>query len=309
MKPLIIGSRGSRLAQWQSNFIKEEIQKANPGVPVEIAVIKTTGDKISETALGGFSGTGKGIFVKEIEEALLRGEVDLAVHSLKDVPTDLAPEFTLAAIPARADVRDALVAAPGIKSWEELPVGAALGTSSLRRTVQLRSLRKDFTVHVLRGNVDTRIRKREELGLDGVILAAAGLKRLGLEQHVSCFFSADLLVPAVGQGALAIETRANDQQVLEAVAPLEDSQTRACTNAERVFLARMGGGCQVPMGAHAQITSGRARFTAIVASPTRGEILRYTSEGDPTRFLPLAEETADYLLSHGADRILKELGL
>ena len=309
MKPLVIGSRGSRLALWQSNFIKEEIQKANSKLQVEIAVIKTTGDKISETAVGGFSGTGKGIFVKEIEEALLRGEVDLAVHSLKDVPTELASDFTLAAIPARADVRDALVAGPGIRNWEELPVGATLGTSSLRRTVQLKSLRKDFIVQVLRGNVDTRIRKRTELGLDGVILAAAGLKRLGLEQHVSCFFPADVLVPAVGQGALAIETRTQDLRVLRAVAPLEDPATRACTKAERVFLARMGGGCQVPMGAHAEITNQTARFTALVASPARGEILRHALEGDPACLDELAEETAEYLLSHGGDRILKELEL
>lgn len=309
MKPLIIGSRGSRLALWQSNFIKEEIQKANPGLTVEIAVIKTTGDKISETALGGFSGTGKGIFVKEIEEALLRGEVDLAVHSLKDVPTELASDFALGAIPARADVRDALVAGPDIKSWEDLPRGATLGTSSLRRTVQLKSLRKDFTVQVLRGNVDTRIRKRTELGLNGVILAAAGLTRLGLEEHVSCYFPADVLVPAVGQGALAIETRAGDQRVLDAIAPLDDPNTRACTDAERVFLSRMGGGCQVPMGAHAEITDGTGRFTALVASPSRGEIVRRTSEGEPARLVQLAEETADYLLSHGADRILKELEL
>lgn len=309
MKPLIIGSRGSRLALWQSNFIKAEIQKANPTLPVEIAVIKTTGDKISETALGGFSGAGKGIFVKEIEEALQRGEVDLAVHSLKDVPTELAQDFTLAAIPARADVRDALVAGPDIRNWVDLPAGATLGTSSLRRTVQLKSMRKDFTVQVLRGNVDTRIRKRTELGLDGVILAAAGLKRLGLDEHVSCFFPADVLVPAVGQGALAIETRADDARVLDAVAPLEDAKTRACTDAERVFLARMGGGCQVPMGAHAEITNSTARFTALVASPSRGEILRHTSEGDQKRLPELAQETADYLLSHGADRILKELEL
>jgi hydroxymethylbilane synthase len=276
---------------------------------VEIVVIKTTGDKISETALGGFSGTGKGIFVKEIEEALLRGEVDLAVHSLKDVPTDLAPEFALAAIPRRADVRDALVAGPEIKRWEDLPPGATLGTSSLRRTVQLRTLRKDFNIQVLRGNVDTRIRKRTELGLDGVILAAAGLKRLGLEQHASCFFPADVIVPAVGQGALAVETRAEDRRVEEAVAPLEDSETRACTDAERVFLALMGGGCQVPMGAHAQIVDGTACFTAFVASPTGGELLRHRSEGDPARLRELAEQTAEYLLLHGADRILKELEL
>jgi hydroxymethylbilane synthase len=307
MKPLIIGSRGSRLALWQSNFIKDELRKANSQQPVEIAVIRTTGDKISETALGGFSGTGKGIFVKEIEEALLRGEVDLAVHSLKDVPTDLAADFSLGAIPRRADVRDALVAGPDVTSWEKLPIGAVLGTSSLRRTVQLKALRKDFVVQELRGNVDTRIRKRTELGLDAVILAAAGLKRLGLDQCVSCFFPADVLLPAVGQGALAIETRAQDNRVLKAVAPLEDPKTRACTAAERVFLARMGGGCQVPMGAYAQITDQTARFSALVASPSRGEILRHTCEGNPASLRELAEKTAEYLLSHGADRILEEL--
>lgn len=309
MKPLIIGSRGSRLALWQSNFIKAELQKAHPGLPVEIAIIKTTGDKISETALGGFSGTGKGIFVKEIEEGLLRGEVDLAVHSLKDVPTELAPDFSLAAIPARTDVRDALVAGPDIKRWADLRVGATLGTSSLRRTVQVKSLRRDFAVQVLRGNVDTRIRKRTELGLDGVILAAAGLKRLGLEQHVSCYFPADILVPAVGQGALAVETRSADQRVLSAVAPLEDPETRACTDAERTFLARMGGGCQMPMGAHASVADGTAFFTALVASPATDNILRHTVAGRPDRLTALALETAEYLLSHGADRILKELEL
>ncbi|MFB3906081.1 MAG: hydroxymethylbilane synthase [Acidobacteriota bacterium] len=309
MKPLIIGSRGSRLALWQSNFVKAEIEKANPELTVEIVVIKTTGDKISETALRDFSGTGKGIFVKEIEEALRRGEVDLAVHSLKDVPTDLPADFTLAAIPARADIRDALVAGAGIGSWEDLPAGATLGTSSLRRTVQLKSLRKDFKVQVLRGNVDTRLRKRTELGLDGVVLAAAGLNRLGLEQHVSCFFPPEVLVPAVGQGALAIETRAEDRRVTDAVAPLEDPQTRACTDAERLFLARMGGGCQVPMGAYGEVRSSTARFTALVASPTRDQILRHNWEGDPAQLQQAALETADYLLSHGADRILEELAL
>ncbi|RPI26816.1 MAG: hydroxymethylbilane synthase, partial [Acidobacteria bacterium] len=258
---------------------------------------------------GGLSGTGKGIFVKEIEDSLLRGEVDLAVHSLKDVPTDLAPDFVLAAIPRRADVRDALVAGPDIKRWEDLPPQATLGTSSLRRTVQLKLLRKDFKVQVLRGNVDTRIRKRTELGLDGVILAAAGLRRLGLDEHVSCFFPPDVLVPAIGQGALAIETRAGDQRLLAAVAPLEDPATRACTEAERLFLRAMGGGCQVPMGAYAAIVNGQARFTALVASPFRDEILRHTASGDPRSLTKLAEEAVSHLLSRGADRILKELQL
>ncbi|HXK60738.1 MAG TPA: hydroxymethylbilane synthase [Acidobacteriota bacterium] len=307
MKPLIIGSRGSRLALWQSNFIREGIQRKYPDLQVEIAIIKTTGDKISETGLGGLSGTGKGVFIKEIEEALLREDVDLAVHSLKDVPTELAPQFTLAAIPPRADVRDALVAEPNLASWQDLPPGARLGTSSLRRTVQLRLLRKDFEIHTLRGNVDTRIRKRIELGLDGVVLAAAGLARLGLERHVACFFPPELMVPAVGQGALAVETRTDDERVRAAVAHLDDPATRLCTDAERLFLKRMGGGCQVPMGAHAEIKNGTARFTALLASPTGADVIRHTYEGKPAHLPELAEKTVEYLLSHGAERILKEI--
>ena len=250
---LIIGSRGSKLALWQAKFVKAELQRTTPGLDVTIRIIKTTGDKISETALGGFSGTGKGLFVKEIEEALLAREVDLAVHSLKDVPTELAPEFTLSAIMERADVRDALVTGNGPGDWRTLPAGARLGTSSLRRTVQLKSLRQDFEIEVIRGNVDTRLRKQKELGLAGVILAAAGLKRLGLADHISYLFPPDEMVPAIGQGALAIETRAGDDTIGERVHKLEHPATRVCVEAERVFLKRMGGGCQVPMGAHGRL--------------------------------------------------------
>jgi hydroxymethylbilane synthase len=309
MKPLIIGSRGSRLALWQSNFIREEIRNAHPGIEVEILVIKTTGDKISESSLGGFSGTGKGIFIKEIEEALLAGEVDLAVHSLKDVPTDLAPEFALGAIPPRGDVRDALVAGSRLSRWEDFPARGTLGTSSLRRSVQLKSLQKDLQIQVLRGNVDTRLRKRIELGLDGIVLAAAGLKRLGFEDQISYLFPPDVVVPAVGQGALAIEARAGDGTVLSVLSPLEHPETRSCVQAERTFLKLLGGGCQVPMGALAEIVDGTSRFTAVVANPNREQIIRYASEGQPEALPEMASAAAEYLMAHGAAQIMRELEL
>jgi hydroxymethylbilane synthase len=307
MRRLVIGSRGSQLALWQSNHIQSELQRLNPLLSIEIVVIKTTGDKISEGALGGFSGASKGIFVKEIEAALLNHEVDLAVHSLKDVPTDLTADFTIAAIPSRADARDALVADPHVHNWTELPPKAKLGTSSLRRTVQLKALRKDFQIITLRGNVDTRLRKRREHELDAVVLAAAGLKRLGFENQISCLFPPDILVPAVGQGALAIEARAGDDVILRILSRLDDILTRACVEAERVFLKRMGGGCQVPMGAHATIDGDRARFSALVASPVRDEILRSVRQGEAAQIQRLAHEAADDLLSRGAERILQEV--
>jgi len=309
MKRLVIGSRGSQLALWQSNYIQSELQRLNPQLSVEILVIKTTGDKISESALGGLSGTDKGIFVKEIEEALRLREVDLAVHSLKDLPTELAPDFTIAAIPARADVRDALVAGPGVGHWDQLRPDARIGTSSLRRTVQLRSLCKDFRVEPLRGNVDTRLRKRREQGLDAVVLAAAGLSRLGFASQISYLFPPEVMLPAVGQGALAIETRAGDELVIRDLARLEEPTTRACVNAERAFLKRMGGGCQTPMGAYASVRDGRGHFSAVVADPAGEKMLRGASEGEATALERLALETADDLLARGADRILREVQL
>ncbi len=304
-----IGSRGSKLALWQAQFVRAELERTTPGLEVTIRIIKTTGDKISETALGAFSGTGKGLFVKEIEEALLAREVDLAVHSLKDVPTELSPEFTLSAIMERADVRDALVTGHGEGDWRILPNGARLGTSSLRRTVQLKSLRSDFEIEVIRGNVDTRLRKQRELNLAGVILAAAGLKRLGLEAQISYIFPPGEMVPAIGQGALAIETRADDGPISNLTAKLEHSPTRICVEAERAFLKRMGGGCQVPMGAHGWLDGDGAHFTALVASPTRAEILRESLSGPAGTLTEMALTCSEKLLARGADRILKELEL
>ena len=306
MRQIVIGSRGSRLALRQSESVQREIQKHRSDLAVHIEVIKTSGDKISHAALTKIGST-KGLFVKEIEEALLQGEIDLAVHSLKDVPTTLPEGLCLGAILKRADARDALVSKRPISSPEEWPEQLKLGTSSLRRSVQLQLLHPDLSIVALRGNVESRLRKAEQPGLDGVVLAAAGLKRLGLETKITYFFSLEEMVPAVGQGVLAVEIRSHDKLFQQLVAPLEHSLTRQCAEAERGFLHRMGGGCQVPMGAHALIQDGQGRFSAFVASPSRKSFIRKVASGKAKELQNMALETADYLLSRGADAFLKEL--
>ena len=306
MRPLIIGSRGSRLALRQSRYVQKEIEKHRPAATVLVEVVRTSGDKISETALAKI-GSAKGLFVKEIEEALRQKRVDLAVHSLKDVPTELPPDLCLGAVPRREDPRDALVADRSISSLQELPAGARLATSSLRRAVQLRHLRPDLKIEPMRGNVDTRIRKMREQGFDGVVLARAGLRRLGLEDKISYVFPLHEMLPAISQGALAIEIRRDDTLVEKAITPLEDPMSRRCTDAERLFLSRMGGGCQVPMAAHARLVDGEARFDAFVASPVRGKLIRRVLRGRPSQLDDLALQSADYLLSHGGAEMLKEL--
>ena len=305
MRPLIIGSRGSRLALWQSQYVQKEIEKHRPATTALIEVIRTSGDKISDTALAKMGST-KGLFVKEIEEALLQKRVDLAVHSLKDLPTELPRGLCLGAVPRREDPRDALVANRSISSLQELPAGARLATNSLRRAVQLRHLRPDLKIEPMRGNVDTRIRKMQEQGLDGVVLARAGLKRLGLEEKISYVFPLHEMLPAISQGALAIEIRRDDPLVQEAITPLEHLMSRRHTNAERLFLSRMGGGCQVPMAAYASLVDGDARFEAFVASPIRGKLIRKVLWGSLSELDDLALQSADYLLSHGGARMLKE---
>ena len=252
MATLRIGSRGSQLALWQANHVADLLRRQ--GHAVEIEIIKTTGDKITDVALAKV-GT-KGMFTKEIEEALAEGRVDLAVHSLKDVPTELAPEFTLAAIMQREDPRDAFISVKHAR-LEDLPQGAKVGTSSLRRQCQLKALRQDLEIFPLRGNVDTRLRKLESGEYDAIILAAAGVRRLGLETNVRSRISADIMCPAVGQGALAIETRRSDQQTKALLAFLNDSDTHAAIECERALLGSLGGGCQVPIGAYAEIRGGR----------------------------------------------------
>lgn len=306
MRQIVIGSRGSQLALWQSAYISEEIKKCRSSLKVKIEVVRTSGDKMSETALAKISST-KGLFVKEIEEALLEGKVDLAVHSLKDLPTDLPEGLCLGAIPRREDPRDVLVREEEISSLDELPHAAKLATSSLRRTVQLGQLRPDINVQPLRGNIDTRIRKMSERGLDGIVLAAAGLKRLGLEKKIAYVFPIREMLPAISQGALAIEIRADDRLAQEVIAPLENTLTRRCTQAERLFLRKMGGGCQVPLGAYATVEDGAATFEAFVASAQRRKFIRKISRGLEQELDDLALETADYLLSHGGKEMLEEV--
>jgi hydroxymethylbilane synthase len=300
MAKLKIGSRGSQLALWQANHVATLLR--DQGHTVEIEVIKTTGDKITSVALAKV-GT-KGMFTKEIEDALHDHRVDLAVHSLKDVPTDLADEFELAAIMKREDPRDAFISV-NFSSLEELPQGAKVGTSSLRRQCQLKAVRPDLEVFPLRGNVDTRLRKLESGEYDAIILAAAGVHRLGLDQHVRSRISADIMCPAVGQGALAIEIRRGDQQTKTLLAFLDDADTHAAIECERALLGSMGGGCQVPIGAYAEKRADRLFLRAMVGRPDGSEILREQAEGNDG--VKLGRETAQTLLRRGGEKILNDV--
>ncbi len=305
MKALRIGSRGSKLALWQARHVRSLLEQRHPGLEVSIQVIKTTGDKLTAVALAQI-GDGKGVFVKEIEEALLAGEIDLAVHSLKDMPTELPQGLTLGAIPPREDPRDVLIGPQRFERLEDLPQGARVATGSLRRRVQLAHWRPDVEVLPIRGNVDTRIRKMEEQGLEGVVLAAAGINRLGLRERLSYVFTLEEMVPAVGQGALAIEVREEDESTRALLAPLEDEAARRCVQAEREFLERMGGGCQVPMGAHARLEPPGAIFSAFVASPTNGKLVRRRLEGEADELLEFSRRASGDLLEAGAREMLEE---
>ena len=300
MARLRIGSRGSELALWQAQHISDLLSAR--GHAVEIEIIKTTGDKITDVALAKV-GT-KGMFTKEIEEALVENQVDLAVHSLKDLPTELAADFEIAAIPIREDARDVFCSAK-FASIDALPQGADVGTSSLRRQAQLKAIRADLQIHPLRGNVDTRLRKLESGDYDAIILAAAGLNRLGKTQLVRQVIAVDVMTPAAGQGALAIEIRRGDGATRSLLAFLEDASARATTTCERALLNKLGGGCQVPIGAFAEIEGRRIRLNALVADPDGSKVLRETREGDdPAR---LGEEVGEILLRRGGDVILEEV--
>jgi hydroxymethylbilane synthase len=297
---LRIGSRGSQLALWQANHVKTLLEAR--GHKVEIDIIRTTGDRITDVALAEV-GT-KGMFTKEIEEALAENRIDLAVHSLKDLPTDLPHGFEIAAIPEREDARDAFCSQK-YASIGELPNQARVGTSSLRRQAQMKALRPDLDVHPLRGNVDTRLRKLEAGEYDAVILAAAGLNRLKKRECIRQLLAANLICPAAGQGALAIEIRKDDLVVRQHVAFLDDDAARSTTACERALLNRMGGGCQVPIGAFAELINGRLHLEAIVARPDGTRALRESGVGDdPVR---LGEAVGEALLRRGGDAILQEV--
>jgi len=297
---LRIGSRGSQLALWQANHISALLHAR--GHEVEIEIIKTTGDKITDVALAKV-GT-KGMFTKEIDEALAEGRVDLAVHSLKDLPTAVSAGFEIAAITQRENPRDVFCSRK-YKSIDELPHGARIGTSSLRRQAQLKAVRPDLEVHSLRGNVDTRLRKLEAGEYDAVILAAAGLNRLGKTELVRQVISAEIMCPAAGQGALAIEIRADDPGTRQLLAFLDDTTARATTTCERALLNKLGGGCQVPIGAFAEVRDGQLHLDAIVARPDGTKLLRESQDGsDPVR---LGEAVGEALLRRGGDAILEEV--
>jgi hydroxymethylbilane synthase len=300
MAGLRIGSRGSQLALWQANHISGLLSAR--GHKVEIEIIHTTGDKITDVALAKV-GT-KGMFTKEIEEALAAGQVDLAVHSLKDLPTELPAGFEIAAITQREDPRDAFCSRRYSKI-EDLPQTSRVGTSSLRRQAQLKAIRPDLDIHPLRGNVDTRLRKLEQGEYDAIILAAAGLKRLGKTELVKQIIAADVMCPAAGQGALAIEIRKDDAATRELLTFFDDPAARAATTCERALLNRLGGGCQVPIGAFAEVQSDKLHLDSIVADPDGSKLLRDSRDGsieDPEK---VGNDAGAVLLARGGDKILE----
>lgn len=300
---LRIGTRRSALALWQANHVAALLRSREPGLEVELVEIVTKGDKILDSPLAKVGG--KGLFVKEIEEQLLDGRVDLAVHSLKDMPAELPEGLVLGCVPEREDPRDAFVSAK-YERLEDLPPGARLGTSSLRRAAQLKAWRQDLEIVSIRGNVQTRIRRIDE-ELDGGILAAAGLKRLGLEARIREIIGTDRMLPAVGQGALAIEIRDGDGPVGARVGALEDRQTRFAVACERAFLRRLGGGCQVPIAAYATVDGDRLSFRGLVAEPDGTRILTYQ---DTITFESIADVeglgtlAAERVITQGAAELL-----
>jgi hydroxymethylbilane synthase len=297
---LRIGSRGSQLALWQANHISALLHAR--GHAVEIEIIHTTGDKITDVPLAQV-GLGKGIFTKEIEEALAAGRVDLAVHSLKDLPTELSPGFEIAAITERENPRDAFCSRQ-YSRIEDLPQGARVGTSSLRRQAQLKAIRPDLDIHPLRGNVDTRLRKLEQGEYDAIILASAGLKRLGKTELMKYVIPAETMCPAAGQGALGIEIREGDTTTREKLKFLDDPAARTATTCERALLNRLGGGCQVPIGALAELRNGRLQLEAIVADPDGTKVLRESRAGSIDSPEELGNEVGEALLRRGGDEIL-----
>jgi len=298
-----IATRRSPLAKWQANHVADLLRAREPGLEIRLHELVTKGDKILDVALASVGG--KGLFVKEIEDALLARDAEIAVHSMKDLPAVLADGLVVGAVPVREDPRDALCS-PRHKIWSALPKGAKVGTSSLRRAAQLKALRPDLQIEMVRGNVETRLRKASE-GLDAVVLAYAGLRRLGLAEHATQVFSPEEMLPAVAQGALALEARADDRATLARLAPLDDADTRCRVEAERGLLRRLEGGCQVPIAAHATVQGGRVSLRALVASLDGARIVRGERSGSTADARALGEALGEELLGKGAGEILKEL--
>ena len=295
---IVIGSRGSKLALWQAEHISGALRSL--GEETRIEIIKTSGDKIQDVPLA--QAGGKGLFTKEIDEALLRGAIDLAVHSMKDVPTELPPGLAITAIPEREEPRDALIGC----TLAELRDGARIGTSSLRRSSQLHALNPRLSVEMLRGNVDTRLRKLDQGQYDAIVLAAAGLRRLGWQDRIRELIPAEVMCPAVGQGALAIETRDDGGPATQVALKLDHPETHTAVTAERAMLAVLGGGCQVPIGGYAFLEKGVIHMRAIVASPDGARVVRAELSGvDPSR---TGASLGRNLLEQGAEEILRAVG-
>ena len=303
-KEIRIGTRASALALWQAEWVKAELEKKYPGMAVSLTKIKTTGDKILDVPLAQVGG--KGLFVKEIEEAMLANEIDIAVHSMKDVPTHFPDGLHLSCITKREDARDALLTRNNVK-FKDLPQGATIGTSSLRRQAQLMSVRPDFKIAQLRGNVDTRLRKLKEGQFDAIILAAAGVRRLGLTENVSEYIDPSISLPAIGQGALGIECRVDDRELNDLIAFFNDQDTRTCVTGERALLRRLEGGCQVPIACYGQMMNGKLHLIGLVGSVDGKRIIKDTIEGEADKAEKLGVTLAEKLLSKGADVILREV--
>lgn len=303
-KQIRIGTRASALALWQAEWVKSELEKKYPGTSVTLTKIKTTGDKILDVPLAKVGG--KGLFVKEIEEAMLENEIDIAVHSMKDVPTFFPDGLHLSCITKREDPRDALLTRNKVK-FKDLPKGANVGTSSLRRQAQLMNVRPDFVIHQLRGNVDTRLRKLKEGQYDAIILAAAGVKRLGLAENVSEYIDPEISLPAIGQGALGIECRVDDRELNDMIAFFNHADTRTCVTGERALLRRLEGGCQVPIACYGEMKEGKLHLTGLVGSVDGKRIIKDAVDGAPEKAEKLGVTLAEKLLSRGADVILREV--
>ena len=301
-----IGTRGSKLARWQTDYAVRELCKVQPGLQIEIKEIKTKGDKILDAPLAKIGG--KGLFTQEIEKQMLQGEIDCAVHSLKDLPTVLPQGLAIGAVPVRADARDALVS-DKYQSLQDLPAGAKVGTSSLRRQAQLLAIRPDLQLVSLRGNVDTRLRKMKQEGLDAIVLAAAGLSRLQYADRIVEYLDFAVCLPAAGQGALALEVRQDDLRLQKLLQKIHHAETFCSVTAERAFLCCLGGGCQVPVGAFASLQEGRLTLQGVVAAADGSEFYRGRVQGKPEEAELLGKRLAAELLTAGGKRIMRQLGI
>jgi len=301
---LRIGTRGSQLALFQANWVKEQLLQTHPDLQVTLVKIKTTGDRIQDAPLAKIGG--KGLFVKEMEEALIQERIDLAVHSIKDVPTELPTSLHLSLVTKREDPRDVFISQNGTL-MKDLPHGAKIGTSSLRRQAQLLHFRSDFEIIPLRGNLDTRLKKLKTTNLDGIVLALAGVKRLGLEEKITEIIPTEISLPAIGQGALGIETREDDKEVEEQIRFLNDKESWITVSSERAFLKRLGGGCQVPIAAFARAFGTTLQIDGLVGTIDGKRLIRHRIVGPIEKAESFGIELAEILLGKGAKEILEEV--